>query len=87
MQIHKKMLLLVLSKSICCDEKQNPCPEESSSFLSRLLFSWFDALAWQGFRKPLETTDLWDMKHEDTAKVVVPLFDKYWQKSLKKAER
>lgn len=66
---------------------QNPCPEESSGFLSRLLFSWFNPLAWKGFRKPLETSDLWNMKHEDMAGEVVPLFDKYWQKSLKKAER
>uniref|UniRef100_V5I844 ABC-type glutathione-S-conjugate transporter n=1 Tax=Anoplophora glabripennis TaxID=217634 RepID=V5I844_ANOGL len=64
---------------------ERPCPEENVSFLSRLLFSWFDSLAWTGFRKPLETTDLWDMNPEDTAKEVVPLFEKNWLKVLEKS--
>ncbi|GLV32342.1 Multidrug-Resistance like Protein 1 [Carabus blaptoides fortunei] len=61
---------------------ENPCPEEGSSFLSRLLFAWFDSLAWTGFRKPLETKDLWAMKPEDCAPEVVPLFDKYWRRTV-----
>jgi ATP-binding cassette subfamily C (CFTR/MRP) protein 1 len=66
---------------------QNPCPEEHSSFLSRLLFSWFDPLAWRGFRRPLVDSDLWDMKHEDSAAEVVPMFEKHWRKILQKSER
>ncbi|XP_068898239.1 multidrug resistance-associated protein 1 isoform X4 [Tenebrio molitor] len=65
---------------------QNPCPEEHSSFLSRLLFSWFDPLAWRGFRRPLVDSDLWDMKHEDSAAEVVPMFEKHWRKILQKSE-
>ncbi|KAG5890605.1 hypothetical protein JTB14_005118 [Gonioctena quinquepunctata] len=65
---------------------QNPCPEESASFLSRLLFAWFDTLAWKGFRKPLETKDLWEMNPEDSSRELVPIFEKHWQNSLKKAE-
>ncbi|XP_018568582.1 multidrug resistance-associated protein 1-like [Anoplophora glabripennis] len=64
---------------------ERPCPEENVSFLSRLLFSWFDSLAWTGFRKPLETTDLWDMNPVDTSKEVVPLFEKHWLKVLEKS--
>ncbi|KAI7815048.1 ABC subfamily C member [Rhyzopertha dominica] len=63
---------------------RKPCPEEGSSFLSRLLFSWFDPLAWTGFRRPLETSDLWDMTPENSAQGVVPVFDKYWEKTVKK---
>ncbi|XP_063922476.1 multidrug resistance-associated protein 1 isoform X2 [Zophobas morio] len=66
---------------------QHPCPEENSSFLSRLLFSWFDPLAWRGFRRPLVDSDLWDMKHEDSAREVVPMFEKHWRKVLQKSER
>ncbi|RZC38992.1 multidrug resistance-associated protein 1 [Asbolus verrucosus] len=66
---------------------QNPCPEENSSFLSRLLFSWFDPLAWRGFRRPLVDSDLWDLKHEDSAAEVVPMFEKHWRKVLLKSER
>ncbi|KAG8222673.1 hypothetical protein J437_LFUL002555 [Ladona fulva] len=63
---------------------KNPCPEKSASFLSRILFSWYDKLSWKGFRKPLETKDLWNINPEDTAKEVVPQFDRYWEKSVKK---
>ncbi|XP_069695544.1 multidrug resistance-associated protein 1 isoform X5 [Periplaneta americana] len=63
---------------------ERPCPEQGASFLSRLFFAWFDPLAWKGFRKPLETKDLWNMNPEDTASEVVPAFDKYWEKTLRK---
>ncbi|XP_055685130.1 multidrug resistance-associated protein 1 isoform X4 [Lutzomyia longipalpis] len=66
------------------DKDEKPCPELSASFLSRMFFAWFDPLAWQGFRKPLENSDLWNMKPEDSAKEVMPLFAKYWNKTLAK---
>lgn len=65
-------------------KSERPCPEENASFLSRMLFTWFDPLAWTGFRKPLEQTDLWDMKPEDSAKEVVPLFERHWLETLEK---
>ncbi|KAL6447242.1 hypothetical protein ACFW04_001485 [Cataglyphis niger] len=65
---------------------ETPCPEQSSSFPSRILFAWFDSLAWKGFRKPLETSDLWSMNPEDMASEIVPKFDKYWNKNLTKTE-
>ncbi|XP_077285786.1 multidrug-Resistance like Protein 1 isoform X3 [Arctopsyche grandis] len=64
--------------------QKNPCPERNSSYLSRILFAWFDPLAWVGFRRPLVIEDLWSMNPEDSSAEVVPLFDKYWNKSLKK---
>ncbi|XP_057660508.1 multidrug resistance-associated protein 1 isoform X6 [Diorhabda carinulata] len=67
-------------------QSQNPCPEESASFLSRLLFSWFDPLAWKGFRKPLETSDLWDINVQDSSRELVPVFEKCWQQTLRKCE-
>uniref|UniRef100_A0A1B0CDW9 ABC transmembrane type-1 domain-containing protein n=2 Tax=Lutzomyia longipalpis TaxID=7200 RepID=A0A1B0CDW9_LUTLO len=66
------------------DKDEKPCPELSASFLSRMFFAWFDSLAWRGFRKPLENSDLWNMKPEDSAKEVMPLFAKYWNKTLAK---
>jgi hypothetical protein len=32
-------------------------------------------------------SDLWDMKHEDSAAEVVPMFEKHWRKILQKSER
>ncbi|XP_059617049.1 multidrug resistance-associated protein 1 isoform X6 [Phlebotomus argentipes] len=66
------------------DKDEKPCPELSASFLSRMFFAWFDPLAWRGFRKPLENSDLWNMKPEDSAREVMPLFAKYWNKTLAK---
>ena len=47
------------------DEDSNPtlkpCPEQSSSFLSRITFNWFFSLAWKGFRRPLTKDDVWDL--------------------------
>jgi ATP-binding cassette subfamily C (CFTR/MRP) protein 1 len=51
-----------------------------------MLFAWFDSLAWKGFRKPLETSDLWSMNPEDMAAEIVPKFDKYWNKNLRKTD-
>ncbi|XP_076389766.1 multidrug-Resistance like Protein 1 isoform X2 [Megachile rotundata] len=64
-----------------------PCPEQGSSFPAKVFFTWFDSMAWSGFRKPLEVTDLWSMNPEDTATEIVPKFDKYWNKSLQKTDK
>lgn len=65
---------------------EKPCPEMKASYPSRVLFSWFDTLAWAGYRHPLETKDLWDMNYEDSSREVVPIFDKHWERSLIKAK-
>ncbi|XP_055613859.1 multidrug resistance-associated protein 1-like isoform X4 [Uranotaenia lowii] len=66
------------------EKTDKDCPELSATFPSRLVFGWFDRLAWTGFRKPLENDDLWNMKPEDASKEVAPLFLKYWNKTLEK---
>ncbi|CAH1122634.1 unnamed protein product [Ceutorhynchus assimilis] len=63
---------------------RNPCPEDGASFLSRILFAWFDRMSWKGFRNPLETKDLWDLNPADSSAEVVPIFEKHWQNTLKK---
>ncbi|XP_025410477.1 multidrug resistance-associated protein 1 isoform X2 [Sipha flava] len=65
---------------------EKPCPEMKASYPSRLLFSWFDELAWTGYKHPLDTKDLWSMNHEDSSRVIVPIFDKHWERSLIKAK-
>lgn len=62
--------------------EERECPENGASFLSKLLFSWFDPLAYRGFRKPLETADLWTLNYEDRTDQVVPKFDKHWQRQI-----
>lgn len=66
------------------EKQEKPCPEMQSSFLSRILFAWFDRMALLGYRKPLETKDLWDMRYEDSSSVVSPAFQRHWTKLLGK---
>lgn len=65
----------------------NPNPEIESSFIRKLLFIWFEPMTWRGFRKPLETGDMWDIRPEDTSRAMVPDFDKYWLESVAEGER
>uniref|UniRef100_A0A069DZT4 ABC-type glutathione-S-conjugate transporter n=1 Tax=Panstrongylus megistus TaxID=65343 RepID=A0A069DZT4_9HEMI len=62
----------------------NPCPESAASFPSRLTFSWFDSMAFLGFKKPLVNSDLWDMNYEDMASEVIPIFDRHWNNTVRK---
>ncbi|KAK8776949.1 hypothetical protein V5799_029711 [Amblyomma americanum] len=66
--------------------EEKECPESGASFLSQLLFSWFDSLAYQGWRRPLETSDLWALNFKDRTDQVVPIFDRHWQKQLAAAQ-
>ncbi|XP_050541854.1 multidrug resistance-associated protein 1 isoform X1 [Daktulosphaira vitifoliae] len=65
---------------------EKPCPEVKASYPSRILFSWFDTMAWTGYKRPLEAKDLWSMNYEDSSREVVPIFDKHWERSLIKAK-
>lgn len=62
----------------------SPCPELSAGFPSKLFFLWFDSFIWQGFKRPLENSDLWNMNPEDTSAEVTPRFLKYWDQSVAK---
>ncbi|XP_022835136.1 multidrug resistance-associated protein 1 isoform X1 [Spodoptera litura] len=66
--------------------EKNQCPENASGFPSRLTFSWFDPLALTGFRRSLTEEDLWALNPQDSSTEVVPKFDKFWEKSLRKRE-
>uniref|UniRef100_A0A8C5R5H5 Multidrug resistance-associated protein 1 n=1 Tax=Leptobrachium leishanense TaxID=445787 RepID=A0A8C5R5H5_9ANUR len=65
----------------------NPCPEESASFLSKITFWWISGMMVQGFKRPLETKDLWSLNKEDTSVEVVPVLAKNWEKEYLKTKR
>uniref|UniRef100_A0A8C3YH35 Multidrug resistance-associated protein 1 n=1 Tax=Catagonus wagneri TaxID=51154 RepID=A0A8C3YH35_9CETA len=65
----------------------NPCPESSASFLSRITFWWITGLMVQGYRQPLESTDLWSLNKEDTSEQVVPVLVKNWKKECAKSRK
>lgn len=65
-------------------QMDNTCPERKASFPSRLAFSWFDSMAWKGYRSKLEMSDLWSVNSTESAKEIVPHFEKYCTDWLKK---
>lgn len=54
-----------------------------TNFVSKLVFSWFDEMAWKGYKTPLQQTDLWDLKPEDRTAEIIPAFTKNWEKCLR----
>ncbi|KAL5244983.1 hypothetical protein ACI65C_012393 [Semiaphis heraclei] len=68
------------------DSVQVPCPEMKSSFPSKLLYLWYEPFAWSGYKRPIQTYDLWSMDHDDCSHVVVSVFNKHWEHSLIKAK-
>ncbi|XP_065205463.1 multidrug resistance-associated protein 1-like [Planococcus citri] len=66
---------------------KNECPKSQSSFLSQILFAWFEPLIWKGYRKSLEDEDLWNLDPSISTSCVVPKFEKQWKKSLRKVDK
>lgn len=66
---------------------EKPCPEGNSSFLSRVVFSWFDKMAYYGYRHPLREKDLWALNYEDTSNHIVEVFEEYWEREVQKAAK
>lgn len=65
----------------------NPCPESSASFLSKITFWWISSMMIQGYKRPLETKDLWSLNKEDTSTEVVPILARNWEKEYLKAKK
>lgn len=55
----------------------------NSNFVSKLVFAWFDKMAWKGYKAPLKQTDLWDLKPEDRTIEIIPAFTKHWENAVK----
>ncbi|XP_065214443.1 multidrug resistance-associated protein 1-like [Planococcus citri] len=66
---------------------KNVCVENQSSFLSQLLFAWYDPFAWKGARKSLEDEDLPNLDYTKSSAGVVPQFEKYWTKAREKVKK
>lgn len=64
-----------------------PSPEPYSGFLQTILFTWFDPMAFTGYRRSLEVPDIWDINPADTSAELVPSFDEYWRRNVEKNEK
>ncbi|XP_014273818.1 multidrug resistance-associated protein 1 [Halyomorpha halys] len=54
-----------------------PSPEESSSFLNRITFSWLDTTIYRGFKKPLLADDLWSVRPQDSTAHVFNILGRF----------
>ncbi|XP_076072760.1 multidrug resistance-associated protein 1-like isoform X1 [Mytilus galloprovincialis] len=68
-------------------QSENPCPEERASFLSRLIFWWFNSMVIQGYKRDIKRENLWSLNHEDNSSSVFPRFEKYWKKEEERVEK
>ncbi|KAM9556805.1 multidrug resistance-associated protein 1 isoform 1-T1 [Guaruba guarouba] len=91
-------ILLLVQLILCCFPERpplfsetvndpNPCPEFSTSFLSRITFWWITGLMVQGYRRPLEAKDLWSLNKEDKSEEIVPGLARNWAKEWAKTKR
>ncbi|CAH1777684.1 unnamed protein product [Owenia fusiformis] len=69
------------------DPMERPSPEIQASFLSYLTFWWLNKLILTGYKKTLESGDLWDMNPRDVTKNNAPYFLESWNKELEKTKR
>ncbi|CAG2112205.1 unnamed protein product, partial [Medioppia subpectinata] len=60
-------------------DEENSSPENQSSFLSRLTFSWFTPMIMNGYRKPLTTEDMWSLSTQNRTNVFIKQFNKHWK--------
>ncbi|XP_076819731.1 multidrug resistance-associated protein 1-like isoform X1 [Clavelina lepadiformis] len=63
--------------------KRQPCPEHSSTFLSRTVFEWFSSMIWVGYKRPLVEDDLWDLNGEDKTARISRHFQHNWNQEKK----
>ncbi|XP_076856191.1 ATP-binding cassette sub-family C member 3 isoform X1 [Brachyhypopomus gauderio] len=75
-----------LFSSAATDPTNNPCPESTAGFLSRLTFWWFTSMAIKGYRSSLETKDLWSLNKQDTSELVIPKLLGEWEGEKTKAQ-
>lgn len=59
------------------------CPETYASFLSKVTFHWFTPIVWNGFKKPLQEKDLWNLRPEDYSKEIMLTFEYHWNQTVR----
>ncbi|XP_077529739.1 multidrug resistance-associated protein 1-like [Haemaphysalis longicornis] len=60
------------------------CPEVSSSFLSKLLFWWFNGMAILGFMRPLQMYHMWFLDRKNQTEQIAEDFSYHFEKEKQK---
>ncbi|KAJ3316299.1 hypothetical protein HDU76_001906 [Blyttiomyces sp. JEL0837] len=56
---------------------REPCRYPNASLISKLTFSWADALFFKAYRGGLESEDIWDLDEEERSKVTLRKWEPY----------
>jgi hypothetical protein len=64
------------------EDEPIPSPQETSNFLSYLVWWWMNPLVWKGYRHPLEQKDLFDLASKYKASVLCKRFEEEWAKQV-----
>ena len=64
------------------EDNLQPSKEPLASLISLATFSWVDEIVWQGYKKPFEISDVWNLVPKDRATYVLAEF-----RQLKKTSR
>lgn len=60
------------------------CPEAAASFLSRLLFWWFNGMAILGFLRPLRMEFMWNLDKHNQTETIVEKFNQHFEREKQK---
>ncbi|KAJ3107343.1 Multidrug resistance-associated protein 1 [Phlyctochytrium bullatum] len=63
-----------------------PSPETSANFLSRLLMTYLDPLLHLGFKRPLESSDIWDLPDHYKSKKLGDAYQQVWDREYQRAK-
>ncbi|XP_041117373.1 canalicular multispecific organic anion transporter 1 isoform X3 [Polyodon spathula] len=84
-----QVLTLILSSFVDMSQETREAakknPEISASFLSRITFNWFNSMVLNGYKRPLEVEDLWDLNESDKTQTIFSKFEKIMNWEVKKA--
>ena len=72
------------AKNSTYPKSENPSPELRAGALNQLFFQWFSKTTWIGFKRPLTEDDVYDVNPQFTSNELVPIFDKNFERSIRK---
>ena len=75
------------NQSFSTAQLERPSPEMNANFPSRVMFSWFTGFMLKGWKNPLTTEDLYNLKPTDSAKAINDSWDKNWNAELEGAQK
>ncbi|XP_044733468.1 multidrug resistance-associated protein 1-like [Chrysoperla carnea] len=89
-------IVLLLLLNCWADIRKDACisspfrqgnPEEESSFLSRIFYTWFDIIAYKARKTALSFHHLWAIGEERSAGYISLKFDYFWKQAIHKSKK